>query len=287
MSDNSSENSSNKSDTNFSPIPIQINQISFKVAPGKNLAFWEKVNAGAWEPSTYKILDDFVFEHVEYIDLGAWIGSTLMYAAQIAKRSFAFEPDPLAFEELQANLDLNSDSDWVIKTKIHNIAVAPNTGSIRLGNRGAGGDSTSSVLFSNNKSQWEVKATTLEDFFKAHHINTDNSIFIKMDIEGGEYELIPRLRNLFNSHDIALFISIHPEFLNKSLLPTSGNGIIAKVLRRLIFVWQHIRLVSGLPFKYYYFSNGMRINIYRQVITALVRGDFLHEIVCSNRKWEV
>jgi hypothetical protein len=68
--------------------------------------FWEKLYAN-WEESTFTIFDRFLNTNSSYLDVGAWIGPTILYGAQKAEHVYAIEPDPVAYQELTRNLQLN------------------------------------------------------------------------------------------------------------------------------------------------------------------------------------
>src|SRR5262249_49711408 len=86
-------------------------------------------------------------------------------------------------------------------------------GPVRLGNKTSpmGGDSMSSLLFANSDISWEVQGVTLERFI------ADNAIrdfsFIKMDIEGGEFEVLPAIATYLAHHRPTVYLSLHPRFL--------------------------------------------------------------------------
>ena len=69
--------------------------------------FWRKASAGDWEPATFAVLDAHLRPDRDYIDIGAWIGPTVLYAARKARHVWCFEPDPTAFRALSWNLELN------------------------------------------------------------------------------------------------------------------------------------------------------------------------------------
>jgi FkbM family methyltransferase len=263
---------------------IQKNNKHFSVSITKNIDFWESIDSGCWEPNTFKILNDFVSADCYYLDLGAWIGPTALYAAQLAKYTFAFEPDPIAYQELEANVHANKDTEWASRITIYNKGIASSSGTIRLGSRGSGGDSMSSCLFSDGQTNWEVEAITLERLVEAEKLQAEK-LFIKMDIEGGEYELVPRLKAAFRQYNAVLFLSIHPHFLMSSLIRSKGNSIGVKILRRLLSAWHNIKLIRSLPFRYLYRSNGQQVNLYVEILKALLRGGFPTEIVATNKRW--
>jgi hypothetical protein len=72
-----------------------------------NPNFWEMVSSNIWEPYTFDILEKFLSKQHSYLDIGAWVGPTTLFGAQLAKKCYAFEPDPVAYSALIRNLDLN------------------------------------------------------------------------------------------------------------------------------------------------------------------------------------
>ena len=85
----------------------------------------------------------------------------------------------------------------------------------------------SSTLFADGKKSWEVETTTIEQLIETEKLQKEK-IFVKMDIEGGEYELIPTLKALFRRHAVVLFLSIHTGFL-QSVSHYKGHGTGARI----------------------------------------------------------
>ena len=52
--------------------------------------FWNLVNSGSWEANTFQMLEKFVTPNVVYLDIGAWIGPTFLFAAQTSKVAYGF-----------------------------------------------------------------------------------------------------------------------------------------------------------------------------------------------------
>jgi FkbM family methyltransferase len=272
----------------FDPPPARLirkQNKRFRVLLSSNLEFWKSVEANAWEPDTFTVFDNFISPETCYVDIGAWIGPTVLYGAQLAKRTCAFEPDPMAFRELEANLSLNKDAEWASSVTLHNEAVASSSGHIRIGSRHGGGDSMSSVLFSGGQVHWDVHATSFDEIMDRHQLR-GQKLFVKIDIEGGEYELIPRIKTALARYDIELCLSLHPDFLMSSLVKGTANGLIERWLRRIHFCWRHFMVVRSLPFRHCYTMRGEKLNLYLQLCRALLNGDFVREIVVTNRAWE-
>ena len=265
---------------------IKKNNKSFKVTITKWVDWWKGVENSSWEPNTFNIFDDFISFNCIYLDIGAWIGPTTLYAAQLAKRTYAFEPDPIAYQELETNIHANKGTDWASRITIYNKAIAPISGTVKMGSIGKkGGGSGSSTLFASEKVNWEAEAITLKQFVESENIQNEE-LFIKMDIEGGEYELIPKLKREFTQYDVDVHLSIHPTILMNILKQRKKNSMLSKIMRRLLFAWYHIKLLNSLSFKYLYDENGRPVNFYTEILKALLKAKFPRVIVATNRKWD-
>ena len=262
---------------------INKNGLSFKVVQSKYQDFWEEVNDGQWEPQTFKVFDRFISKDVTYIDVGAWIGPTLLYASQLAKQAYAFEPDPLAYKEMLSNVKLNAD---IYNIKTYEALIGIEAGEARLGSREEGGDSTSSILFSDMKTSWLVKSINLRDFVEKEGLQSP--LFIKVDVEGGEYSLIPTLASFFKDYQpIVLYLSLHPEFLAMST--SSSNTPIAKLKRTIKLITAHLRLAQSLKsFKFIYDIYGNRTSVWTGFFKALNSENLIAEnaIIATNQLWE-
>lgn len=91
---------------------------------------WLDYKKGNYEPKTFKIFDKFLDEDHSYIDIGAYIGPTVLYACQLAKHCFAIEPDPIACKELKNNIALNAH----LKSKItvSELAISNRSGTTKF-----------------------------------------------------------------------------------------------------------------------------------------------------------
>ncbi len=269
----------------FSEVPsivIQIGELQFRVAATANFRFWSDVGQGRWEPNTFQILEKFLRSDTHYVDVGAWIGPTLLFAAQLAASSIAFEPDPIAFRELTANVGLNCDEDWFASVDIRNQAVSSQVGVMKLGSRGGGGDSMSSAFYSSEDTSWEVGTTTLEMLIEEQGL-TGKQLFVKMDIEGGEYDLVPKLRRFFSESDVDLYLSVHPNLWLDRLSSNGGDSFLTRIRRRFRFAWAHANLAWHLPFRRLLHSDGRDIRFAELYVKPLLLGVFPWEIMATNR----
>lgn len=131
---------------------------------------------------------------IRVIDCGANIGLSLLYIkirvphAQV----LCFEPNPAAFAVLKQNIVANN---WGDAVKAFPFALGKKKGSVDFYIDGgvASGSGGSTARFQKNKNQhltsYPVEMDTL-----SHYIS-DNVDFLKIDIEGGEFDLLEELVN--------------------------------------------------------------------------------------------
>ncbi len=263
---------------------ITVNEKSFWVEPKGYESFWPQVNNGEWESSTYKTFDTYVDDTTLMIDIGAWIGPTALYAAQLAQKCVAFEPDPIAFERLQANAALNGSASWSKNLVVLNKAVGTKVGTIQFDSRKAGGDSTSSVLFADGPTSWLVEAVTLQSVLDAH-AEPGQRIFLKMDIEGGEYDLIPEIKEVLANPNVTAAISLHPTFLRRSIRRSLGRffGLPRLIQSRKQFLKINQSLVEALPSDKTVTIDGKKYRDFRWfLINAFIRLRSPTEILITN-----
>jgi len=193
------------------PRRILKNRCAFWVSEHR-YDFWDRVENDDWEPLTYRIFDRFLDAGSSCLDIGAWIGPTALYAASLARHCYALEPDPVAFAALRENVALNPSLAGRIT--ILQQCLAPASGPVRIGNRTSpsGGDSMSSLLFASSSLTWEADGVAFEDLLEANNIRDCN--FIKMDIEGGEFDLLPSISAYLTAHRPTLHLSLHPNFVS-------------------------------------------------------------------------
>ncbi len=164
--------------------------------------FWKIFADKTWEPSTFKIFDKFIDPERTMLDIGAWIGPTVLYASKRAKKVFAFEPDPVAYVALIQNLELNKAKNTVP----YPVAVSNVWGGIPFGVRGQLGDSMSSALWAKDDSR--VPAVPL-----AGLIIDTNPAFVKIDIEGGEGDIFKGASLTLQEMRPTIHLSLHTPWI--------------------------------------------------------------------------
>jgi FkbM family methyltransferase len=171
--------------------------------------FWDRYEAVAWEPETLSILRAHLDGRTTFVDIGSWIGPTTLFAAAHARRVIALEPDPVALRQLRRNISLNPE--LAARIMVLGRALYTKPGVVTLGSTKRGGDSKSSIVHENMHTSWEVETVTPSELGGA--IAGDERVFIKIDIEGGEYAVGPQLPPLLGPRTFAVLLSLHPEIL--------------------------------------------------------------------------
>ena len=171
--------------------------------------FWGNFERRAWEPETLGVLRHFLNAESVYYDIGAWIGPTVVYAAQRCRTVFAFEPDPVAYHFLLENITRNR----LTNVRAFNLALAGTSGVGMLNSFGASlGDSMSSLLAQDKQDAgWPVTKVTLDTVINDLSCVTPD--FVKIDIEGGEFDLVPAIRRHLEQWRPVLYLSLHAPFL--------------------------------------------------------------------------
>jgi FkbM family methyltransferase len=206
------------------PRIIKINGRTVRIADDQP-AFWDKVERGAWEPETFAFIDRHVDGSTVFLDCGAWIGATSLYAAARAGRVVAVEADPVALAQLRRNLAANPELAARVDVVANALHLA--AGSVRMGSRRKPGDSMSSVLLGKSRCSWDAEAITPGAL--AAMLPLGQPLVVKIDLEGAEYALLPHLGPILD-RAAAVHLSLHPAALVEAL----GRARAAEASRRAL-----------------------------------------------------
>jgi len=118
------------------------------------------------------------------IDIGAASGNfSVLTARELpATRIFAYEPSPASFATFQENLKLNNVQNVITFP----LAIASQNGTLTLSMSGAAFQHSTTQVSQTHTMQ--VQAITLEEVFRTNPL--DRCHFLKMDCEGGEYDIL-------------------------------------------------------------------------------------------------
>lgn len=162
--------------------------------------FWGRFADRTWEPETFEVLDRMLTPTGTYVDVGAWVGPTVLYAAPRCGHVLAVEPDPVAFDQLRHNLDLNPAGDVTLAQG----AVHDHRDGVLLFCQELWGCSTSSVTHPSDHYVF-VPSWTLADLVAP----LENVELVKIDIEGGECRVVPEAVGFLAERRIPCLVSLH------------------------------------------------------------------------------
>lgn len=167
-----------------------------RTAPRSWPEFWLAYDAGEWEPETKSILARFLGPGSLFVDVGAWIGPVTLWAVELGARVVALEPDEAARVQLIENVT-------GLPVEVRPQALAATDGEGFLSNPWELGDSRSRLSASG------VPVETISPETLLDGIEPD---LVKVDIEGGEIEVLPILAPLCRRRLIPLFVSWHEDW---------------------------------------------------------------------------
>jgi FkbM family methyltransferase len=178
-----------------------FNGITFDVVPHH---FWRGFNRAEWEPETQKFYRKYVAPDKKIIDIGGWIGPTVLMAYALnPKRISVVEADPANYQILKRNCLGNYLDD---KVELHNLCISNESWKVVTFGTSEEDSSTKRIGMGN------VKVATMAalDFLKSQNLNEVN--IIKIDIEGGEQFIEKGLDYISTFSGICVLLSVHIPF---------------------------------------------------------------------------
>ena len=230
-------------------MKIKINNIELQVE--NDMTFWN--NVSDWEKYSFEIIDKFINGNT-FVDIGAWNGVLSMYASFKAKEVHSFEPDKIAFKNLENNIKLNS----INNIKINNAGASNINGVANLYVRSFG-DSTSSLIERKDGYHSNV-IDTIKTIRLVEYLSALNNIgLIKIDIEGGEEIVIPSMQDYIIKNKPPMYVSFHPNWftekeksINYFAELFSDNYKIYNILHKEISKKDFINGLNGKEHSYYF-----------------------------------
>ncbi len=213
---------------------VQLDGAALRVLPYDE-RFWNEVDAGRWEQETLQALASMLAPGKRYCDIGAWIGPTVLAARKHGAEIFCFEPDPLAYERLLGNLRLNG----ALEVCSFQVALGAEDGVRTMGAMvGSLGKSATSLLGAG--AQHTVEVTAMSWPTACRVLNLPPFDVIKMDVEGGEAELLPSMLDYLREFKPALLLSTHWSFLSEEKRRLLGESLAA-----LASIYEDVTALTG------------------------------------------
>jgi FkbM family methyltransferase len=237
-----------KSNTENNYLKIYKNNELFLIEnneSNQNLSFWKNIYS-QWENETFEIFDKYLSKDKIFIDIGGWIGTTAMYGSRKSKHVYSIEADKYSVNDMIINLKTNCKNNYTLINKaifnIDNIKIKFGK-NIHLKNSKMN-DSTSQI-YSDDTITNEyclAETITIDNVIEKYQINVFEISLIKVDIEGGEENILNELFDVHVKYNIPLYISFHYSWwkdknLNRFSFLSSNvkNQIISNPFTSIIF----------------------------------------------------
>ncbi|HTE27189.1 FkbM family methyltransferase [Flavitalea sp.] len=176
---------------------------------------------GKYEEKELKFLESSLRPGDVFVDIGANIGLFSLVASGLVKEAgkiYAFEPFSSNYTRLASHISQNGITNIVAEK----LAISSGESSISLSDSSDGlNTGMISEFGSGGEISETVSATTL-DSYKSLHINQPIR-FVKMDIEGGEYNALRGMQEILTNDRPLLLIELDDRLLVKA--GTSAKAI--------------------------------------------------------------
>jgi len=169
---------------------------------------WWKVFVRRWEADTFRAYRAFVRPGDTVVDVGAWIGPTIMFACACgARRILAIEPNPACRPYLDALRDGVRPRNTELEICPTGIFAA--AGNAEFGIPG-GGELAARASASLSGRGVRIEVARLPDLLAKYDFT--NPTFVKIDIEGAEFTIADQITGLAALPGVRVFLSLHPPF---------------------------------------------------------------------------
>lgn len=206
---------------------------------------------GIREPMSTKTVKEEVKQGYTVVEIGANIGYYALMESRLVGskgRIYAIEPSPGNFRNLKKNIELNGYKN--IESFELGIGDKKGTAKIFISPH----SNLSSLVVQKNKKvidTVDIKISTLDEFLKGKK----SPDFIRMDVEGYEYNIIRGMKNILRSKKpMKIFIELHPHIMGRGkteyvLKTLEANGFEIKKMFRC-FTMPEMKVKSRKDFDY-------------------------------------
>lgn len=165
-----------------------------------------------YETDNFTFLRQYVKPGDQVLDIGAHIGLFAVSAAQLAGKSgkvYAFEPANETQQLLRHTISINDMQDVI---QPYEAAVGSHTGKITFYVSDIKGDNSNSLVSYKDDRKLDAKEVdifSIDDFVQQQQVK--NLSFIKIDVEGAEYDALCGALNTLKNMKPVCIVAIHPE----------------------------------------------------------------------------
>lgn len=173
-----------------------------------------------WENETFDVFDRYVKPNSIVIDIGAWIGPTVLYNSSLGADVIAVEADKGSLFCLKNNIHLNQFNVTVIEKAIYKDNMGVYFGENLFRDDGMNASTSQIVSESSNKQKYKTETITFSEivnkYVSSNVSEEDKPIsLIKVDIEGGEEHILREVLEYSFKNRIPAYISFHLSWWSK------------------------------------------------------------------------
>ena len=192
-------------------LEINFTKKSLNTYSSEKTYNWFIENYSTWEPDTFDVFDKYLDNNKIFIDLGGWIGTTCLYAAKKSKYVYVVEADPYSVEGLKNNCIVNNLTNIMIIDKpIYNIDDIDIKFGKNVYTKSNWNESMSKIVDNDKIDDYIIlKSITLNKIIDDNKIDMNNISLLKIDIEGGEENILTELLEINKKYKIPLWLSFH------------------------------------------------------------------------------
>jgi FkbM family methyltransferase len=208
---------------------------------------------------------------------------------------YSLDPDPLAYNYFMDNLNLNPSLKLLINP--FNIALTSKNQNVNLFARQSYGNSSTSILKRTRDKVSDLMAYSMRLSEFTDKADLSHLDFIKMDIEGAEFELLPDILPAIEKlGSPTLFISFHNSYMNEFFYQKAFRfrylSILLMKLERILgfYLFRHELLASlgkclKVAGKYSFIYSESGEQIMHEDLTPQMLLRKKHNLVFTNREW--
>lgn len=192
-------------------LPKTVNGIKVKL-PAKYIRYFPS----NYEEENFSFLQTSIKKDSVVLDIGAHIGLFATIAAKLAGskgKVYAFEPAPATQKVLHQTIAINQLQNNIFPI---NAAMGSQTGNITFFVSDDEADNSNSLISYKEDRKLngiDVPVNTIDNFVATHQLQQVN--FIKIDVEGAEYDTLQGGINVFTKLQPYVIVAIHPEPIEK------------------------------------------------------------------------
>lgn len=167
------------------------------------------LSLGKWESDTFNIIDKFSDEYATALDIGAWIGPISIYLSRKFYKVISIEADKVAAKALKNNISDNdiSNIDLIEKVFFNDSLAEVYFGQNEKNSEGFGDSTSQSRTSPIHDSDYKLGTITFKEIVEKY--KEERISFVKVDIEGGEENILEDLFKYSKVFNWNVWISFH------------------------------------------------------------------------------